>query len=323
MSKRIAYVGTSLNEEQLKQLEALDLKLDYLTGDIEDIDEKTLSQVELVLSWSNGLDERFKGLSEINLKWVQTVSAGVDSLDQSWLKDKGITLTTASGIHGYPIRESIFAMLLGINRGVIESVKSQMEGRWNKSISNWVLQGKTMMVWGSGQIGESVAELAKQGFSMKTLGVNRSGRKALHMDEMMLEEEALKRLGEVDVVVAILPLTADTRAKFDTDFFSKMKEGSIFVNMGRGPSVVTDDLMAALKSKEGKPRFAALDVTDPEPLPEGHPLWDLDNIVITPHISGSMDDYMDHVLEVFMKNLKAYIKDGSPSVNVVDYELGY
>ncbi|MNG05819.1 Glyoxylate/hydroxypyruvate reductase B [compost metagenome] len=128
-------------------------------------------------------------------------------------------------------------------------------------------------------------------------------------------------LAASDYVVNILPLTEKTVGLFDGAVFSRMKPSAFFVNIGRGPSVVTDDLVHALQN--GIIGGAGLDVTEPEPLPEDHPLWALDNVIITPHTAGQTEHYSDRVADLFIRNLRAYTATGRPERNVVDYNQKY
>lgn len=319
--KRKMFLNKHFSEKHLEQLRQAAPEVDFLYEDLHNLPDETLKELDAVLGWSGDFGKRFEALDQARLSWVQTVSAGVDSLNQAWMAERGISLTTSSGVHGYPIRESVFGMLLGLGRGVVHAVKHQVEGEWNSNFKPALLQGKTMMIFGTGAIGESIAELAVRGFDMKTIGVNRSGRQVPYMDEIVQIDAVKDRLADADVIVAILPLTEDSRAYFNRDFFARMKQDSVFVNMGRGPSVVTEDLIEALN--EGRPAFAALDVTDPEPLPAGHALWSVPNVLITPHISGGRPDYNDRVIDIILENIAAIQDGGKPVRNVVDFKRGY
>lgn len=321
MSKLTILLNKSFDERYVGDIAKIAPDAEILHAGTDDLSDEQLAEVDIILGWLRDNAKRIKNLPEPKLSWIQTISAGVDSVDQEWLSKNKITLTTASGVHGIPIRESIFAMLLGINRGIVHAVKQQAKSNWNADVSPWLLQGKTMMIFGTGAIGKSTAELGKKGFDMKIIGVNTSGRQVEWIDEIVTVDHALERVGEADIVVDILPLTDRSRGYFNRRFFERMKDGSVFVNVGRGPSVVTDDLISALRN--GRPAYAALDVTDPEPLPEDNPLWTMDQVLIAPHISGGTPDYMDRLMEIIKENLTSYIKEGKPNKNVVHYDRGY
>lgn len=314
-------VNERFTEEHVKELQRRFQDVEFIHLDLGKISDSILTSIDAVLGWGQDYTERFEALEDSRLSWIQTFSAGVDSLDFDWLAERGIVLTNASGIHGVPIRESVFGMLLAITRGIVPSIRLQAEAKWSNEISPDILEGKTMMIFGAGSIGQAIAEMAVKGFNMKTIGVNRSGRDVPHMSEIVRQFEALDRVKDADIVVGVLPLTAESRQYFNYDFFKLMKPGSIFVNVGRGPSVQTYDLNRALEEKVLA--WAALDVTDPEPLPEDHPLWQRENVLITPHISGTRPDYDSHVLGIIIENLQAVVDEGKPTRNVIDYDRGY
>ena len=181
------------------------------------------------------------------------------------------------------------------------------------------IAGKTMLVVGLGGIGTEVARRAAA-LDMRVIGTRRSSREGPDfVDYVGLSDELFELAGEADFVVITVPLTTETEGLFNKDFFSATKRGAHIVNVGRGKTVVTDDLVAALKS--GQIAGAALDVTDPEPLPSDHPLWQMENVVITPHVSwGGGNSIRQGIL--LEENLRRFAA-GDALLNVVDPELGY
>ncbi|GIO10553.1 3-phosphoglycerate dehydrogenase [Cohnella xylanilytica] len=285
-----------------------------------EIGADVLRSAEIVCGWHPVVASALEGAAESPLRWVQTGSAGVDNLPLAELERLGVTVTTASGVHPVPMAETAFAMLLAFTRNLHLAVRNQTERRWERAETYGELRGRTMGVVGAGQIGSEVARLARA-FGMRTLGVRRSGKAAEHIDRMESFEGLDGVLAESDVVVNILPDTPETRRLFDADRFAKMKPGALFVNIGRGASVDTDALLEALRS--GRLAGSGLDVVDPEPLPEDHPLWNEDNVILTPHIGGNTDSYKERLAELFIANLRAYLETGRPDRNVVDYRLRY
>jgi len=280
---------------------------------------ETIRQAEVICGWHESV---WKALSQGTsaLRWVQTGSAGVDNLPLGELERRGVVVTTASGVHPVPMAETAFAMLLSFTRKLHLSVRKQVERKWERFEPYGELRGRTMGIVGAGQIGAEVARLA-QAFGMRTLGVRRSGKKAAHFDKMVTFERLDEVLAASDVVVNILPATEETNRLFDAARFARMKDGAIFVNIGRGSSVDTDALVEALRS--GRLGGAGLDVFDPEPLPEDHPLWGMDNVIMTPHIGGLTEQYKQRLADIFVDNLRAYLATGSPGRNVVDYRVSY
>jgi phosphoglycerate dehydrogenase-like enzyme len=184
----------------------------------------------------------------------------------------------------------------------------------------WELQGRTMLVVGLGGIGTQVAKRA-HGLGMRVIATRNSSRKGPnYVDYVGLSDELHKLAAEADVVVNSTPLTPATTGMFDKKFFAAMKPGSYFINVGRGKSVVTADLVEALNS--GSIGGAGLDVQDPEPLPMDHPLWTARNVVITPHISASSDEQMKRFWLLVRENLRRYV-NGEKMLNVVDIKRGY
>ncbi|MBB6732438.1 D-2-hydroxyacid dehydrogenase [Cohnella zeiphila] len=285
-----------------------------------DIDAALLREAEVVCGWHAVVENALAGGGDSRLRWVQTGSAGVDNVPLTELEKLGVTVTTASGVHPGPMAETAFAMLLSFTRNLHLSVRKQTERKWERFENYGELRGRTIGIVGAGQIGSEVARLA-QAFGMRTLGVRRSGAAAAFFDRMTAMDGLDDVLAESDIVVNILPGTPETQRLFDAQRFARMKPDALFVNIGRGSSVDTDALVDALR--EGRLGGAGLDVFDPEPLPADHPLWEMDNVIVMPHIGGMTDHYKDRLAALFIENLQDYLKNGAPSRNVVDYRLSY
>lgn len=281
-----------------------------------------VEQIEIVYGWNNKKTQAAGLMDAENsqLKWIQMDSAGVDKMNFDMLEKKDILLTNASGIHGVPIAESVFGMLLAYGRKIQQAILNQKKHVWQQEQKIIELAHKTIMIVGTGHIGEEIGRLAKA-FQMKTIGVNRSGRDVEHMDVIYQQPELIEYVNQADIVVNILPLTAETEHFFDEKVFSQMKEGTVFVNVGRGPSVKTADLIQALD--DGKLAFAALDVFETEPLEESSPLWEREDVLITPHISGHAEHYHTLVYQIFEPNFKAYLEGKELPKNLVDYQKKY
>lgn len=281
-----------------------------------------VDQIEIVYGWDKAKTQKVKLLEAENnhLKWIQVASAGVDYLDLEALEKRDILLTNASGIHSVPISESVFGVLLANSRQIKQAVLDQTNHKWNKDQGLSELAEKTILIAGAGHIGKEIGRLAKA-FNMKTIGINRSGRDVEHMDKIYKQPELIHHVYEADIVINVLPLTSETEHFFDEKVFSQMKDGTVFVNVGRGPSVNTQDLITALD--EGKVSFAGLDVFETEPLEEDSPLWDREDVLITPHISGNAEHYNTRLFQIFEPNLKAYIEGKELPKNLVDYEKKY
>ena len=220
------------------------------------------------------------------LRVIQSLSAGVD-----WLLPKvppGVVVCRAVGVHDAPVSEWVVAVILARRRRLLEFWDLQHRGEWNRDIAEagdgWHhpiddLEGTTVLVVGLGSIGRAVAARLAP-FGAHVIGVARHPR-----DDARSADELPRLLPEADVVVNLLPLTSETEKFVNAAFLERMKQGSLFVNAGRGRTVDTDALLAALTSGR---IHAALDVTDPEPLPAEHPLWHAPNLFITPHVAGAV-----------------------------------
>lgn len=258
------------------------------------------------------------------LVWIQIFSAGAeDCVAVDAVRNDEILLTNMQKMSSAVIGEHAIAMMMSLARGLPQYARAMPDGAWNRSLaeeSNMsTIGGKTILVVGLGGIGTAVARRA-DGLRMRVIATRNSSRTGPDfVDYVGLSGELLELAGQADVVVNALPLTPETTNLFDREFFDAVKPGALFINVARGGSVVTDELVAALK--DGRIAGAGLDVTEPEPLPGDHVLWQMDNVIITPHVAGFGNE-RDHYPVVFEENLRRFVA-GDPLLNVVDPELGY
>lgn len=259
-----------------------------------------------------------------DVTWVQVFSAGVERcIAVEGIRNGNVMLTNMQKMSSPVIGEHVTAMVLSLSRGLVPFAKSMSDGQWQRS-SDIVAGmqsygGKTVLVAGLGGIGtESARRLAALG--MRVIGTRRSSREGPDfVDYVGLSHELHELAAEADFIVNALPHTPETEGLFDAEFFDTARKGAYFINVGRGKTVVTRDLVAALES--GQIAGAALDVTDPEPLPAGHPLWQMDNVIITPHVSSRGGNRIRHNI-LAKENLRRFVA-GEALLNVVDPELGY
>jgi phosphoglycerate dehydrogenase-like enzyme len=211
--------------------------------------------------------------------------------------------------------------MLSLTRKIHTYVKNQQEKKWHHSGMKLEMHEKTVGIIGVGTIGKEVAKIAKA-FGMKVLGVRHSGKQQEFVDEMYTTNQLDKILPNCDYVVVTLPLTKETHRLFGSKQFDLMKSSAFFINIGRGEIVVEGDLISALQM--GKIAGAGLDVFEQEPLTVDSPLWEMENVIITPHTSGSTEHYNQRVIEnILIPNLKNYISGTQLSVNLVDFSKGY
>lgn len=280
---------------------------------------KYVAQAEVFATYGDDVDEALIQRAK-KLKWVACLSAGVDGFPLQLMKEKGIRLTNARGVHKIQMAEYAFTMLLQVYRNSKTIIENEKNHVWDKTVRVREITGKTMLILGTGAIGSEIARLAKA-FRMETIGVSRSGKQVENFDNVYKTTELLTVLPEADLIVSVLPSTEETKHLFTVEAFKALKKTAVFLNMGRGDVLSEEDLLHAIR--EGEFAHAVLDVFETEPLPEEHPFWKEENITITPHISGLSPSYMTRALKIFEKNLKVYEEDGNDYINTIDFIRGY
>lgn len=257
------------------------------------------------------------------LQWVQQYGSGAERcLAVPEVGSGQVVMTNMQKMSSPVIAEHSIAMMLALGRGLPQFAKNMSEGRWERrpeAVRFASVDGQTMLVVGLGGIGTETARRAAA-LGMTVYATRNSSREGPEFVEYVgLSDELFELAGKADVIVNALPLTPSTTGLFDAEFFAAAKPGALFISVGRGKSTVTDDLVAALRG--GQIGGAGLDVTDPEPLPADHALWQLPNVIITPHISGSASNRQRHQA-VVNENLRRFL-NGDALLNVVDPEKGY
>jgi phosphoglycerate dehydrogenase-like enzyme len=254
------------------------------------------------------------------VKWLHSFSAGVDKILSPKVAQSKVILTNSSGVHATPIAETILAYCLMFARGFIDTIREQRQKQWNKNYNSAELRDSTMLVVGLGAIGMETARIANA-FGMHVIATARTKKKKPAFIARFETSEKLDDfLPLADYIIITLPHTKDTHHLFDKQKFALMKKSAVVINIGRGGIIKESDLIEALRQKSIA--GAGLDVFEKEPLPADSPLWDMPNVIITPHHSGLSLRYMDRAVDVFCENLKAYLK-GESLPNKVDKILGY
>ncbi len=295
-------------------------KVLFFSAEKELLESKDLDDVEIILGEP--------GLSTIhsikNLRWIQMTWAGANIYTSVPNFPKNVIVTNASGAYGCVISEYIVSGILALVKNLFAYRVQMQDGGWSKIEGEDTIEGKRALILGTGNIGEETAKKLKC-FGCYIVGICRTpGKENAFFDVIYTIDSLDEQLQLADVVVIALPGTAETTGMFDADRISKMKADAILVNVGRGFIVNTDAVTEALQN--GRIRGAVLDVTDPEPLPEKHPLRFMGNVVLTPHISGvSWGDNTftkKRIMEIFCENLKRD-NNNEPKRNVVDFRKGY
>jgi len=312
-------VTQNLDDSLIDQLHKAVPNWNVVVGKDQSVWEPYLQDAEVIAGWKKEMDDLLNEQS--SLKWLQTWSAGVDSLSLDVFKDRHYLLTSANGVHANPISETIFALMLALTRQIHAYVRQQQSKTWHHANLSLELHGKTLGLIGTGAIGKETAKIAKA-FGMKVVGVRRSDKPEDHVDEMYTLDQLTEVLPQCDYVAITLPLTKETNQLFQKEQFDAMKKSAFFINIGRGEIVVEKDLIEALQN--GEIAGAGLDVFEKEPLDENNPLWEMENVIITPHTAGATEYYNQRVIEdILIPNLKDYVNGEKPSVNLVDYTKGY
>lgn len=310
----ILYLGRPFREEFIEKIS--EIAPDYQV--VTELDPNSAKNVAISVGWP---EEYAEELLSGELRWVQALSAGVDRLPLKELSKHSVLVSNASGLHAISISEHVLGVLLAHFRGIDTAVQQQIAAEWSpKTIQYRQLAGNKILIVGTGKIGQQLAVSAK-GLCLNVYGINTNGHVVEGFAETYSMNNLPKVIGEMDIIVDILPETKETYHLFKKSVFNLMKEGAVFMNVGRGETVIEDDLSDALMN--GPLSFAALDVFEEEPLPSNSPLWKLDNLLITPHIAGLTPNFEKRFMEIFLKNLKSYINDQSLALNQVDLAKGY
>lgn len=256
----------------------------------------------------------------IKLKLIHTLSSGVDYLPLELIKERKIPLCNTAGLHSGHMSEYVISSMILLSRNLHIAMRNQVKHTWNQRLSQHEIAGATIAILGLGKIGREVAR--KSSFmGMKVIGINSTGKKLENVDEIYTLNELDKVLIQSDYVVNLLPLTKETKNIVNENFFKQMKETACLINIGRGQTTDQEALYNALKNKEI--RAAMSDVFAMEPIKEDSLLWDLENLVITPHICGFIDHYMDKAIKIIKPNLDIIQTNEGKLVNQVDLIKGY
>lgn len=305
--------------KHLEQILSLDRKIEAVAVSSQDTKEIQKQLVDAdIIAGDQGVFPSIKNANK--LKWIHSFSAGVEKvLTDEVIKSK-VIVSNSSGIHAIPIAEHVLGFMLIFTRKFYDTFKKQQEKIWEANQDLTELREKTVLVVGLGHIGTEVARLASC-FGAHVIAIKHNLK---NKPDFVSKVYSIEQLGNVlpsaDFVVLALPLTADTKHLFDMEKFKLMKRSGSIINIGRGGLIKENDLITALEQRIIAE--AGLDVTEEEPLPKESRLWEMENVVITPHHSGLSEKCMDRTIDLFCVNLKAYIKD-EPLPNLVDKKRGY
>jgi D-2-hydroxyacid dehydrogenase (NADP+) len=248
------------------------------------------------------------------LKWIQSLGTGVDNIVDLPSLGKEVLVTNVRGIHGAPVSEATIAFMLSLARDMPRSVRAQDNGKWERWPSA-LLTGKTVGILGVGLIAEYLAPICKT-FHMRVIGISGSPRDSKGFDRMVHRNDLLKVAPELDFLVALAPLTPETRGIVGEKLLSAMKPTAYLVNVARGGVVDEPALIAALEA--GKIAGAGLDVFSQEPLPPDNPLWKTKNVTIFSHLGGYSQGYEDRAMPTIAGNMAKFLAgDLKSMINIV------
>lgn len=310
-------INTEITSEHRQQIEAVSEQLHIIEAQNSADALRNIGDTDVVFGGFNRtLFENAK-----QLKWVQVLSAGVDGLLFPEFVQSDVVLTSAKGFVGPHLADQAWALILGLLRGIGRSVRERTwDNRMSIRLATWELSERTLGIVGLGGTGIDVARRA-QGFDMRTIAVDPETVDApSFVHEVWQMNRFHELLAQSDVVAICAPLTPETHGMFDDAAFQAMQSHALLVNVTRGKIIDGPALLRALNN--GSIGGAGLDVTPEEPLPTDSPLWDMPNVIITPHVAGGSPIRLDRTVGLFCDNLERTLV-GKPLLSVIDKEKGY
>lgn len=319
MDKRICVVGCDLGPGPMAYLREQFPEFEFLSYPRNaKVPDEVLARAEVLMNYG----DKSQIAPAKNVRYIHTISAGIDGYIDEVDRCHGSALpvTNGAGVYSDAVGEHVIALLLAVVHGIVPSVRNMAEKQWPAIPMLGNVNGKTIAVLGTGDIGNNAARICAA-MGARVLGFKLHACEPFPpYSEIYTGDDGLDALlPQADAVLVCLPGSPFTKNMLDARRIGLMKAGSVLVNIGRGSIVNTEALMEALRS--GRIAAAGLDVTDPEPLPPDHPLWDCPNVLITPHISGLGASKQKHA-EWFAENLRAYL-EGRPQPGAVNREMKY
>ena len=283
------------------------------------LDPEKLVSTDILVTYGEDLKEEHIAIAN-QLQWIFVASAGVEKMPAQAIAERGILVSNVRGIHKKPMTESILAHILAYKRALPFVYEQQKKKEWNKKARLSELNGSTAVIIGPGAIGGEIGRIL-QAFEVYTIGCNRSGEVAPFMDETHTLEGLIEQLPKADIVISMLPSTSETKHLLTRTHFEAMKDSALFMNFGRGDLVATDVLVEVLT--DHLIAHAVLDVYEIEPLPSDNPLWELENVTLSPHFSSHSSRYVERSLEIFKPSLHKWLNGEYDLENKIDILRGY
>ena len=310
-------------EPQMAKLKRLPRDVAVAVGVTPEALKQAAPDATVIFSWafSKRLLREVLGMAP-RVVWVHARSAGLDTLLSPELVESPAVLTNGSGVFSEALGEWVLSAILYFAKGFRRLIRSQMAGSWDPfDVAS--ISGQTVGIVGYGDIGRSVATRVRA-MGMQVLGLTRRGPLLYHVDPLANQiygpNDRIRMIEQCDYLVVAAPLTPETRGMIGEAEFAAMKPSAVLINVGRGPVVQEAALIRVLSEK--RIQGAALDVFDAEPLPQGHPFYNLDNVLLSPHCADHTSDWLDKSMDFFIDNYERFRKH-EPLLNVVDKRLGY
>jgi phosphoglycerate dehydrogenase-like enzyme len=313
---------TAPGEKDVPFLVELRQKAMVVVGDSAAEFAQPAADAEIILHWSGSLALlREVFLISSRVRWIHSRSAGLEQMLFPELVASNVIVTNGSGVFSPSLGEFALAAILYFAKDLRRIIRNQMSGVWEQ-FEVTMVSGQTLGIVGYGSIGRAVAARGRA-LGMNVLGLRRVSQASNEdslADKVYGSEELLEMLPRCDYVVVAVPLTEQTRGLIGDTEFAVMKKNVVVINVGRGPTIAEGAMIKALS--QSRIRGAALDVFDQEPLPQGHPFYSLENVLLSPHCADHTPDWLDNAMRFFLEQLERFGR-GKTLLNVVDKALGY
>lgn len=305
-----------LPEKMVSRVKELLPEAEYEYISSKEISAEERGRAEIFITYGTDMAEshveEFK-----NLKWIMVMSAGLEMMPLDKLD--GVLITNATGIHKIQMTEYTIGLILSYYKDFNQLYEDQKAGYWRENAFTTELYDKQVHILGTGSIGSHLAQVLSA-FGVNTVGYNTNGRAVEGFDRSHPLDDLMNHIGEADILINILPSTEATTGLLTKDHFHKMKDDSVFVNIGRGDIVPDEVLIEVLEEKIIG--HLILDVFNKEPLESESPFYKYNNITITPHASSKTSGYIERAFDIFEHNLK-HMEDTGKMENVIDINKGY
>lgn len=317
MNKLAVYFRAS--EEFMNHLKYFSNNFEIVMCTSPDELQSHLPQTEILVTLFNSPDAKMIRQAP-RLKWILALTAGVDSFPLKEIKKRNILLTNGRGIHKIHIAEYAIAAMITLARNFHLIFRNQLKRKWDRSVPQDEINGCIVGIIGLGAIGQEIARKASI-LGMRVIGVKHDTYPLEGVEHVYGPAQMKSVFKKSDYVINLLPDTLNTKGLIDKTMFAAMKKTACFINLGRGPTVNQPDLIEALQKKKIRALFS--DVYAEEPLPENSPLWEMENVILTPHNAGVSPKYLDRAMDIIRHNLPVYVANSGEMINVVDLDRGY